>query len=65
VIAGPFFAWKVRIQGVKVALRTMPDAQSHIINTNVYLPEQALRCHVCVTKHFHYRDCPPNNNKDD
>jgi len=43
----------------------MPDAQSHIINTNVYLPEQALRCHVCVTKHFHYRDCPPNNNKDD
>ncbi|CAI2796392.1 Uncharacterized protein PFLU_2132 [Pseudomonas [fluorescens] SBW25] len=43
----------------------MPDAYSHIIDINVYLPERASRCHVYVTTYFHYRFCPLNNNKDD
>jgi len=43
----------------------MFEAKSHIIDTNVYLLDLALRCHGCVTTHSHYRACPPNNNKDD
>ncbi|WHT79303.1 hypothetical protein QMY54_04099 [Pseudomonas rhodesiae] len=30
-------------------METMSGAQSHMIDTNVYLLEQGSRCHVCVT----------------